>query len=419
MAPDEPPTPCPGSAAGVASAAMDLDDFRSAARSFIAAAVADDVACRAFGAILPPDLHHRARAWQRHMADHGFAGLHWPEGCGGRGLTRAHTGVWAEECARAEVQPYLNLQGIVLAGEAILRSGTTAQKEALLPPTARGDVLWCQLFSEPEAGSDLASLRTTAVGSPEDGFVVTGQKTWCSNGQLAEMGILLARTGGAGHRGISFFLLDMGSPGVEVRPLRQMTGDAEFTEVFLDEVAVPGEALLGPLDGGWGVAMGVLGDERGSSDASGLISFDRRLARLAALAGDRADPAPGGDRSDLERGADPTSAGTSGADGSGAVDAVARDRLAGVLARGHALRSMLVSSAGGPGAGSAAKLMRTELESDASRLAVDLSGADGMLAGGPVDGFLYSPGMRIAGGTSEVQRTILAERVLGLPRDPR
>jgi alkylation response protein AidB-like acyl-CoA dehydrogenase len=370
------------------TAVEDLDAFRAEAAAFIATAVDEGVACRAFGAILPPDLHEQARGWQRHMADHGFAGLHWPTDSGGRGLTRAHTGIWAEECARAEVSPYLNLQGIVLAGEAILRSGTDDQKQRLLPPTASGEVLWCQLFSEPGAGSDLASLACTAVPDGDGGFTISGQKTWCSNGQLAEMGILLARTGGPGHRGISFFLLDMALPGIEVRPLRQMTGDAEFTEVFLDDVRVPGDALLGPLDGGWGVAMGVLGDERGSSDASGLIGLDRRLGRLAALAA---------------------------SDG----DAVARDRLADILVRGHALRSMLVSSAGGPGAGSAAKLLRTELELDASRLAVELSGPAGMLAGGPTDAFLYSPGMTIAGGTSEVQRTIIGERVLGLPREPR
>lgn len=373
----------------------DLDAFRAEAAAFVAAAKEEGVACRAFGAILPPDLHDRARAWQRHMADHGFAALHWPEDAGGRGLTRAHTGVWAEECARAEAQPYLNLQGLVLAGEAILRSGTDEQKATLLPPTARGDVLWCQLFSEPGAGSDLASLATRAEGSPEDGFVVTGQKTWCSNGQLAEMGILMARTGGPGHKGISFFLLDMALPGIEVRPLRQMTGDAEFTEVFLDEVPVPGDALLGPFHGGWGVAMGVLGDERGSSDASGLISFDRRLARLAALSG------------------------SGEGDGEGAAGGVERDRLADALVRGGALRSMLVGSGGGPGAGSAAKLLRTELEFAAAGLAVDLSGPDGMLDGGPTDGFLYSPGMKIAGGSSEIQRNIIGERVLGLPRDPK
>ncbi|MBX3313362.1 MAG: acyl-CoA dehydrogenase family protein [Actinobacteria bacterium] len=363
----------------------DLEPFRQEVVAYLRSATDDGAACPAFGAILPPHLHDRARAWQRHMADHGFAGLHWPAEAGGRGLTREHTAVWFEECARAEVSPYLNLQGIVLAGEAILRSGTPEQIAHHLPPTATGEVLWCQLFSEPEAGSDLASLRATAVPDG-DGFVVNGQKTWCSNGQLAERGILLARTGGPGHRGISFFLVDMHLPGIDVRPLRQMTGDAEFTEVFLDDVHLPADALLGPLGGGWAVGMGVLGDERGSSGASGLISLDRRLARLSAM---------------------------------GANDPVTRDRLARTLARGQALRALLVASGGGPGAGSAAKLLRTELEFDAAGLAVDASGPVGMLAGGPTDGFLYSPGMRIAGGTSEVQRTIIGERVLGLPREPR
>lgn len=363
----------------------ELEDFRSATASYLATAVADGAACPAFGAILPPHLHERARAWQRHMADHGFAALHWPAEAGGRGLTRDHTAIWFEECARAEVSPYLNLQGIVLAGEAILRSGTPEQIAHHLPATASGEVLWCQLFSEPEAGSDLASLRATAVPTG-DGFVVSGQKTWCSNGQLAERGILLARTGGPGHRGISFFLVDMDLPGIEVRPLRQMTGDAEFTEVFLDEVHLPADALLGPLDGGWAVGMGVLGDERGSSGSSGLISLDRRLARLSATS---------------------------------TSDDVSLDRLVRILTRGQALRALLVASDGGPGAGSAAKLLRTELEFDAAGLAVDALGPAGMLAGGPVDGFLYSPGMRIAGGTSEVQRTIIGERVLGLPREPR
>ena len=363
----------------------DLETFRAETAEFLTRSTTDGIACPAFGAILPPHLHGRARAWQHHVAEHGFAGLHWPVEAGGRGLTRAHTTVWTEECARAEVTPYLNLQSIVLAGEAILRSGTPEQRAHHLPPTARGEVLWCQLFSEPDAGSDLASLRATATPDG-DGFVVSGQKTWCSNGQFAERGILLARTGDAGHRGISFFLVDMDTPGIEVRPLRQMTGDAEFTEVFLDGVRLPAEALLGPLHGGWGVGMSVLGDERGSSGASGLISLDRRLAKLAGLAAD-----------------EPTE----------------RDRLASVLARGQALRAMLVDSGGGPGAGSAAKLLRTELESDASRLAVDLAGPAGMLDEGPATSFLYSPGMRIAGGTSEVQRTIIGERVLGLPKEPR
>jgi hypothetical protein len=131
--------------------------------SFLARAQADGLACPAYGAILPPAIHDRARAWQRHIADGGFAGLHWPVEYGGRGLDRAHTAVWTEECARAQISPYLNLQGPVLAGEAMLRSGTDEQRRRYLPPTLTGELLWCQLFSEPGAGSDLTSLTTSAL----------------------------------------------------------------------------------------------------------------------------------------------------------------------------------------------------------------------------------------------------------------
>jgi alkylation response protein AidB-like acyl-CoA dehydrogenase len=318
------------------------------------------------------------------MADHGFAGLHWPVECGGRGLTKAHTAVWYEECARLAVTPYLNLQGLVLAGQAILRSGTDAQRRTLLPGTLTGETLWCQLFSEPGAGSDLASLQTTAA-IDGDRFVVNGQKVWTSNAQFAEQAIMMARTDPTtpGHRGISFFVIDMGLPGIDVRPLRQMTGDAEFCEVFLDDVAVPADALLGPLHGGWQVAMDVLQDERGSGGSSGLISLERRLSQLRTLTAD--SPA-------------------------------LRLQLVRLLERGMALKAMLMRSDGGPAAASAGKLMRSEIEFDAQALEVALLGAAGTVDGAHLRPFLYSPGMKLGGGTSEIQRNIIAERILGLPR---
>lgn len=370
-----------------AGAAPSLDDFRTQAAEFLAAAVSDDAHCPAFGAILPPALHDRARAWQRRMFEGGFAGLHWPAEYGGRGWTREYTAVWSEECAKAQVQPFLNLQGIVLAGEALLRSGTDEQKAQFCERTLSGEILWCQLFSEPDAGSDLASLSTSAERDGDD-FVVNGQKVWCSNGQHAEYGIMLARTNPdeASHRGISFFLLDMSLPGIEVRPLRQMTGDAEFTEVFLDDVRTPTDSLLGAEHGGWLVAMEVLQDERGSGGASGLISLDRRLAQLAELEG-----------------------------GDGAL----RDQLMKLLSRGHALRAMLLRSSGGAATSSASKLLRTELEVDIQLFEATLRGADAMLAGPRTERLLYAPGAKIAGGSSEIQRNIIAERILGLPREPR
>ncbi|MGH1504113.1 MAG: acyl-CoA dehydrogenase family protein [Acidimicrobiales bacterium] len=369
----------------------ELGAFRSRTIEFLADAKERGVACPAFGAILPPPLHDQGRRWQKEMAEAGWAGLHWPTEYGGQGLSKDHTAIWYEECARAQVAPYLNLQGIVLAGEAILRAGTEDQKRRWLPKTLSGEVLWCQLFSEPDAGSDLASLATAA--RPDgDSFVVNGQKVWCSNGQFAEMGILMARTDPdtPGHRGISFFCVEMDLEGIDVRPLVQMTGDDEFCEVFLDDVTMPGDALLGPLHGGWKVGMDVLSDERGSSGSSGLITLERRLERLAGLL-----------------------------DSSSSNDDVVRDRILQLLVRGHALKTMLLREDGGPAASSAAKLLRTELEFDAAGIELTLLGADGMLAGDRADRFLYAPGMKIAGGSSEIQRNIIGERVLGLPREPR
>ena len=360
------------------------EDFRRDAAAFLADAVADDLHCPAFGAIMPPAVHDRARTWQRRMYDGGYAGLHWPADHGGRGLDRAYTAIWTEECAKAQVQPYLNLQGLILAGEAIMRRGTPDQQAAFLRPTLTGDILWCQLFSEPEAGSDLGGLLTTATRDG-DRYFVNGQKVWCSNGQFAEYGILLARTDAdePGHRGISFFLLDMRLPGITVRPLSQMTGDQEFCEVFLDDVEVSTNALLGPEHGGWLVAMEVLQDERGSAGAAGLIALERRLDTLGQLNGD---------------------------------DDLLGDELMRLIARGHALRTLLLRSSADPAAASTSKLSRSELDFEVEGLTTTLRGAEAMLLDERTERFLYSPGMRIAGGTSEIQRNIIGERVLGLPR---
>jgi alkylation response protein AidB-like acyl-CoA dehydrogenase len=364
-----------------------VDAFRAEVATFLAAAAADGTACPAFGAILPPALHERARAWQGRIFEAGYAGLHWPRELGGQGLGREYAAVWSEECAKASVSPYLNLQGLVLAGEAIRRSGTPDQQRRFLRPTLSGEILWCQLFSEPNAGSDLASLQSSAVADGDD-FVLDGQKVWCSNGQFAEFGILLARTDPdrRGHKGISFFLLDMSLPGIDVRPLKQMTGDAEFCEVFFDAVRMPSDALLGPLHGGWQVAMEVLQDERGSGGSAGLISLERRLDHLASLK---------------------------------TGDPVTTDALIDLITRGHALKAMLSRQGAGPATSSAAKLTRTELEVDAEDLEATMRGAEAMLDGSKTQRFLYSPGMKIAGGSSEIQRNIIGEQILGLPREPR
>lgn len=363
----------------------DLEPFRDRVAAFIAEAQAAGVACPAFGAIVPTDRFDDARAWQAHCARHEWAALHWPTDVGGRGLSRAHTAVWFEECARAKVAPFLNLQGLILAAEAILRSGTPSQRSAFLPGTASGDIVWCQLFSEPGAGSDLAGLQASAVRDG-DHYLLNGQKVWSSNAQFADFGILLARTDSdlPKHRGISFFLLDMRLPGVDIRPLKQMTGDEEFCEVFFTDVEMPADALLGPENEGWRVAMEVLSDERGSFGAAGVISLEQKLNDLATL-------------------------------GTGAP--VDTDRLAELLARGGALGAMLRRN-DDPALGPAAKLMRSELDSVAESLAAGLRGAEAMLDDELTERFLYSPGMRIAGGSSEIQRNIIGERLLGLPREP-
>ena len=364
---------------------QDLDTFRAAAAAWLAEH--REGAPPDYGAIVPPELVDEAKAWQRSLFDAGWAGPHWPVADGGGGRTPDHQAVWLEEAATAGVPPFLNMVGLVLAGGALLAFGTDEQRSDHLGPTLRGERVWCQLFSEPGSGSDLASLATRAVPDG-DGWVVSGQKTWCSNGRVADWGILLARTDAdaAAHRGISFLLLDMASPGVEVRPIRQMTGGSSFDEVFLDEVHVPGSCLVGPEHGGWGVAMATLTNERGHIGAL-AIAVDAQVDDV------------------LRQPAD------------GAVAAAAGARL---LARPRVLRHL--GRRQGPVASTAASLMKlgiTELVFDLAEAGVDRAGPSGMLEGAAVGGLLAAPGARIAGGTSQVQRTIIGELLLGLPREPR
>ena len=352
---------------------MDLDQFRSDARAWLR-----DNARRAprnYGAIVPPGLVDEGRAWQRRLYEGGMTGFHWPVEHGGRGLTPEHTGIWLEEAALADVPPFLNMVSLVLMGESVLVHGSEEQKARYLHATLRGEQVWCQLFSEPGSGSDLASLSSRATRDGDE-FVLNGQKVWCSNGRVAHHGICLARTDPEApkHKGISFFLLDMGLPGIEVRPIRQMTGGSEFDEVFFTDVRVPADALLGPLHGGWGVAMGTLTNERGHIGAS-VISLGRRVADLSDVS---------------------------------------------LYTRGKALEAL--GRRQGARATTAASLLKlgiTELFFDIAVARADGSGASGMLEGQATDGLLGAPGGRIAGGTSQVQRTIIGELLLGLPKEPR
>lgn len=369
---------------------VDSAAFREDVRRFLFKAQASGDACPNFGTIMPPAFHDRARRWQRHMHQNGFAGLDWPVEYGGRGGSVELTEIWGEECARADVAPYMNFQGVVLAGPAIVRFGTDEQKATHLESTLSGETLWCQLFSEPNAGSDLVSLGAKAT-TTGDGWRVSGQKVWSSTAHLAGQAILLARTdpNQPGHRGISFFLLDMATPGIDVRPLKQMTGDIEFCEVFLDEVHVPGENLLGDLNDGWGVATAVLADERAGAGAAG-VALQGAVNRMA------------------EPGAHAPARGSA-----------ALDRAMSLHTTGGAVGHLLRRSGGNPMLGPLSKLARTELGYDMASFGVDRLGPTGMLEGDEVTDFLYAPGMRIAGGTSEIQRNLIGERLLGLPREPR
>jgi alkylation response protein AidB-like acyl-CoA dehydrogenase len=288
------------------------------------------------------------------------------------------------------VPPVLNMVGLVLAGSAILRYGTPEQQARHLRQTLSAEQVWCQLFSEPGAGSDLGSLSTRAERDG-DRFVVNGQKVWCSGGRISNWGILMARTDPdvPKHQGISFFLCPMDAPGVEARPLRQMTGGAEFDEVFLTDVVLSADHVLGPLHAGWGVGMDVLTNERGHIGTA-VISLQRRLDQIASIGTERA------------------------------LGPAARDRLAGLMATGTAYRSLAARA--GPQATTASSLLKlgiTELMFDVATLRADTAGADALVAGPDAAGMLAAPGGRIAGGTSQVQRNIIGERLLGLPREPR
>ncbi|HMV74445.1 MAG TPA: acyl-CoA dehydrogenase family protein [Microthrixaceae bacterium] len=363
-----------------------VEQFRARAGAWLAEHRGD--APRDYGAILPPGLAAEGRRWQKTLFDAGFAGITWPVEHGGQGLSPEHGGAWITECALAQVPPFLNMVGCVLTGGAVMAFGTPEQQAEHLRPILTGERIWCQLFSEPDAGSDLASLSTRAVRDGDE-WVVDGQKVWCSNGRVADRGILMARTDpdARPHKGISFFLIDMASPGVELRPLRQMNGDAEFDEVFLSEVRLPADALLGPQNEGWMVGMSALTNERGYIGASG-ISLKRRLDSMLALGGD--------------------------------LDALDQQELAELWIRGTALWAM--GRRQGPVAsvlGSVAKLGTTELMFDTALLRSSLAGPEAMLDGDAAYGLTSAPGARIAGGTSQIQRNIIGERILGLPKEPK
>jgi len=351
------------------------------------------------------ELEHvaAAKAWQRTLFEHGWAGITWAKEYGGRGGTPMEQIIFSQEQARFEVPSSIFAQGIGMAGPTLMMHGTEEQKRRFLEPMLRGDEVWCQLFSEPGAGSDLASLSTRAVRDGDE-FVVNGQKVWTSSAHFSDWGILLARTDpdAPKHRGITYFLLDMATPGIDVRPLRQATGAAHFNEVFLTNVRIPADNVVGPANGGWGVTMTTLANERtliGSGAGVGDPFGD--LVRLARRHGRSEDPIL---RQDL-------------------ADAYIRLQLLKYL--GWRVQTA-VSQNRQPGPESSVlKLGLSRHLALTGDLVMSLMGPTATLLDyeQPADSgwqlhFLGQWGARIGGGTEQIQRNIIGERVLGLPREP-
>lgn len=343
----------------------------------------------------------RAKAWQAAKFDAGLAKVTWEPEFGGRNGSAEQQIIFNQEESAAPTPPDLFTIGLNFVGPTLRAHGTPDQKDRFLRHLLRGDTVWCQMFSEPNAGSDSAGLATRAIRDG-DGWILTGQKVWTSHAHFADFGEILCRTDPAApkHEGITAFILDLRTPGVTVRPLKQMTGTADFNEVFLDNVRVPRENVIGDVNDGWHVAVTTLMNER-SSIGGGHGGTSTLPARLAALARRR-----------------------------GTLDAVARQRIAGIyiqseLSRFLGMRTLTAALQGrrpGP-EGSVAKLGITRLNVESARLGLDLLGAGGVLDEGEdakwVRRFLWSPAHRIGGGTDEVNRNIVAERALGLPGEPR
>ena len=345
------------------------------------------------------------RDWQRRLYDAGYVGLLWPREYGGRGARPTEQAILNQELARARAPQLLNRVGINNTGPTLIAHGTEAQKRRFLPKILSGEEIWCQLFSEPNAGSDLAALRTRA--EPDgDRFVVTGQKVWTSYAQLSRWAILLARTDPSlpKHRGLTYLILDMESPGITVRPLRQITGSTEFSEVFLEAVPVPRDHVVGAVNQGWEIAMTTLAHERGTGFAFKEQVLQRiAIEELVALARAR------------DRARDPV-----------VRQEIARGWIDVEIMRLMNCRTLTRLERGeepGPES-SLVKLFWASLTQRLHQLGLELEGPLAQLVAGShavEDGrwqqaFLWSRVGAIAGGTSEVQANIVAQRILGLPR---
>lgn len=385
--------------------------FRASARDFLQA-----TARRKLRGVAPPGVERfddplelaSAKAWQAKKMEAGFVGITWEKSVGGRGGSSIEQVIYDQEEAEFVVPSFLFRIGLGMCIPTLIAYATAEQLQRYVPPAMRGDEIWCQLFSEPGAGSDLAGLRTRAVRDGED-WIINGQKIWTSGAHLADFAIIIGRSNfeAPKHAGLTFFFLDMRSPGIEVRPIRQMSGLSRFNEVFLTDVRVPDTQRLGEVGNGWQVAMTTLSHERlAVGDASGPDALD-----LLALA------------KQLQIGGRPA-----------IKDRAIREQIGDLIAVSEGLkyakfRTMTAISQGkipGPEA-SIGKILNASKAHAVASAGMDMLGAAGSVldkgltpfGGWFQDAFLNSPGSRIGGGTDEILRNVIAERVLGLPAENR
>ncbi|MFN8159908.1 MAG: acyl-CoA dehydrogenase family protein [Solirubrobacterales bacterium] len=350
------------------------------------------------------------REWQRRMYEAGWAGIAWPEEYGGRGATLIEQAIFVGESARAQVPSPANVLGLAMGGPVVIAHGTEQQKQRYLKPILTAEEIWCQGFSEPESGSDLASLKTRAVRDGDE-WVVTGQKVWTTLAQFAKWCMLVARTDpdAPKHQGLTYFLMDMEQEGVNVQPLVQITGEGEFNEIFIDEARIPEENVIGGVGNGWQVAITTLMNERAGLAFGAIAQIRNSLDRLAKLA-----------------------ARTPSNGASAAEDEVTRQKIAQLNIEAEAMRLNAyrgltkTMQTGIPGPeGSLGKWQWADINQGIAELALDIEGPYAALGRGAehaVDGgawqysFLRSRANSIEGGTTDILKNIIAERVLGLPK---
>ncbi len=378
--------------------------FREKVKTFLANNLPKGWGTSDFGSMGRDEVQF-LRDWQRKLYENGFLGMSWPKEYGGQGASAIEMAIFNEECAKVRAPSPLNVLGLSLAGPTIIAHGTPEQKKRYLPKILSCEEIWCQGFSEPGSGSDLGSLRTRAELRGDE-FIVNGQKVWTSLAHIADWCMLLVRTDPTlpKHRGLSYLLVDMKSPGVTVRPLRQMTGGAEFNEMFFEDVRVPRENLLGGLNNGWKVAMTTLANERGTMSLALAARFFITYNEMVNMARNQGR----------------------------LKDSRVRQQLAQFYVDLQGLKYTLYRSfstilrGGTPGPeGSVSKIVWSETNQRMHEFAMSLQGPASQLTGRqPYSvesgrwqyGFLRSRANTIEAGTSEIQRNIIAERVLGLPR---